>query len=312
MKTKTIFAPNGRPPYAGRSNIDPNRPEAEDYVSCKLRSLANVPIAIIMLAGSKQFDGLSGLLQNHHGHVLLSLGGSYAIASTATSVAHWGNRWLDTCIPWISDFSRRLVWQAVVPLLGGWTVGVLIAWGLHIVLADAYPRLGFIEFEIWVVFVLLITMNAYYGLWHMYRHPRPVLPETTVVRVQDQQGRQASVADQYIGYIAGYHRGVIVHLLDGRKCESRERLTHLANKFDGDRFLVLKRRYLINIKIIKGVQTVKEPKIHGDGAHGKIAGVVYRHELVFGNDRIKERREPLVKGSLKRVQRWVERNAHHG
>lgn len=184
---------------------------------------------------------------------------------------------------------------------------MLTAWGLQIVLADADPRLEFIEFEICVVFVLLITMNAYYGLWHMYRHPRPVLPETTVVRVYDQH-----VADQYIGYIAGYHRGVIVHLLDGRKYESCERLTHLANKFDSDPFLVLKRKYLTNIKIIKGVQTVKEPKIHGDGAHGNIAGVVYRHELVFGSDRIKERREPLVKGSLKRVQRWVERNAHHG
>lgn len=282
----------------------------EPYLPLSYLLLCCVPIAVLIVIVGKKMTWLKYLLVNHPEALLLSFLYSYLIAALLTFFAHWCNRWLDARVDWNTEFNKRLASQMLLPLAGGWALGMLLAAALLAVKGTGIMASGYFRFEVWIVLLLLATMNAGYGFWYIYRHRDTPQRGITHVHVTDADGRRISISVLRIGYIAAHYGGAIIHTTGGKKYDTRDRVNYLAKKLHSNRFLMLKRRYLINISIIKAVEQVKRVKTDPDGMGAGGTEVVYRHMLVFGNSNIKERREPLVKGTLKQVKEWLERNAH--
>gem|GEM_PF-6072888 len=304
MRTKSTFSAYGRPSDGGgRVRLGP-----EEYLALRDRMLISVPIALIMAAGGGRHDGLGAV--NHDFYVLLlTFLINYLMGFGVIAFAHWSNRWLDSRTPWNERFDSRLVWQVALPLTGSLMLGLLMACGVDALTGGGSCHQGYWDFEAWFFLSVLLAFNAGYGLWFLHRRPQAELAPSAYVQVQERQGRQVLISERSVGYATSSRRGAIVHLLDGRQYASRERIAHLAKKFDERTFLMVQRKFLINIRIIKGVQTIKIPRADQHGQQSNATRVDYRNELIFGNDHIEERRVALVKGSLTRVRAWLQRNA---
>lgn len=277
------------------------------YLSIKWRLLLGLPIAVLMVLVGKRWEWIVTLATDHIGLLAFSVLGSYVIVLPVLGFAHWANRWLDTQCDWRTNERDRMIAQVALPLTGSWVISILLAITLFAWLGIDIEASGYFRFEVWIVLLLLLSMNAGYAFWSRHRQLDDLKEEVAYLEVVTPENHKIRVSELEIAFIQAANGFRLVRMLNGDVCYTNKSIIELEGILNPQRFYKLKRKYLINTAIVQKLAKVKKPKV--DKRTG-VETLKYSWALEFGNEATGRFKENLVKGRVKEFEAWWRAGKH--
>lgn len=279
-----------------------------DYLPLSWRLGMAVPVAMLIVLIGKRWEWIVALFNDHLVRLLISFLGSYVIVVVVSGYAHWANRWLDAQSSWQDHFKTRLLGQLAMPLAGGWGLSIVLAIALFACFGVDIGRSGYLRFEVWIVLSLLAVMNAGYAVWYLHKYQSDTEWETVYIEVTDghKEKQKLLISELNIGCIQVANGFRLVRTVEGENYFTSKSVAELERILDPRRFYKLKRKYLINIAVIKRLAKNKTTKL--DKSTGNEI-TVYSSLLIFGNEKMGLFEETLVKGTVKHFETWWNDNS---
>lgn len=273
------------------------------YLRLPWRLALALPIAVLMVLIGKRWEWIVALFRDYPVQLLISFSGSYIIIVIVSGYAHWANRWLDAQSSWHANFKNRLLGQLAVPVAGGWVLSILLAFALFSCFGINIHTSGYLRFEMWIVLSLLAVMNAGYAIWYLHKHQPDAAREPVYVEVTEghKEKRKLRISELDIGCVLAANGFRLVRTVHGGTYFTNKSIVELEKMLDPKRFYKLKRKYLINITVIK--KLVKN-KVTKRNATTESETTVYSWILSFGNEKMGLSEEKLVKGTVKHFETW--------
>ncbi|GGC14735.1 hypothetical protein GCM10011386_03080 [Parapedobacter defluvii] len=267
-----------------------------------------VPVAVLMVLIGKRWEWIVALFRDHLVQLLVSFSGSYVIVVVVSGYAHWANRWLDTQSSWQDQFKSRLLGQLAMPLVGGWVLSILLAFVLFACFGVDIHRSGYLRFEVWIVLLLLSVMNAGYAVWYLHKYQPDTEWETAYIEVTEghKEKRKLRISELDIGCIQAANGFRLVRTIEGDTYFTNKSIVELEKILNPKYFYKLKRKYLINITVIRRLTKNKTTRLDRDSGSEM---TVYSSVVTFGNEQMGLFEETLVKGTVKHFETWWNENS---